>query len=228
MKDHRPTQLEIMALFASQPKLIIEALSIYYPFTPMALLKYADILHWGERNSFDYDDGPVTKTNTFWSPGIIFNKAILWDDITRTIVASNLAIRGAELGLISYQWDSHDKDGHHSKNGLMNSCKHTIDIVASCPLPTFDIHQDGGLYSVEPLFGENDKFSDEKLSWSDLKARVEEDSIQDLIQHPDIWDKTLISLFTDEVVEELLNTFYWQHLNQRRSEFYTWDTREFI
>jgi hypothetical protein len=228
MNDHKPTQLEIMALFASHPKLIIEALSIYYPFLPSALLKYSDIIHWGQRNSFDYDDGPITRTHTFWFSGIIFNKAISWDDLTRTIVASNLAIRGGELGFINWEWDEH-KEGGRSRGLLLNSCKDTLDITARCPLSTSGLGESkSGLYYSEPKFGEITEFDDEPISWPELKSQFEEKALPELILHPDIWHKTLEPLLTESMVEELMNTFYWQHLNQKRSKYLTWNDPDYI
>ncbi|MFZ0791102.1 MAG: hypothetical protein WAM94_15930 [Chromatiaceae bacterium] len=58
----QPQGNEIIAFFSAYPLRALDLISVYYPLNAELLCKYSEILNWGGRDSFDYDDGTEPKT----------------------------------------------------------------------------------------------------------------------------------------------------------------------
>jgi hypothetical protein len=209
MKDSDIVSTEIVDFFRHHPKFTLEWVSCFFPLPIEWLRKYADILWWGERQSVDYDDvmSDSTSTSYIWFPGIIFNTNLIWTDEVRTLVASMLVCCGGELGLREYLWAHHGKDGHHQKDDLIVDMTRTLDFVSICPIK----YDSPEMTRFDPTisYPQLNLKTDEVYSWKELKSRVESCT---LLLSGSIWDNTTSQFLTKEVVSDLLNIFYMEHL----------------
>lgn len=208
----QPQSHEIIAFFSAYPLRALDIISVYYPLTTELLCKYSEILNWGGRDSFDYDDGPEPKTFVFWYPGIIFNRAMKWSDRVRSTVAGALATRGGEYALRDFRWAAFGKEGNPAKDDLSRDFHKTLSLVAKCPLSAKHLRKthEGLLAYVD--WADPPVLLDQ-MSWDDVVAGIVSDSFPEVILHPELWAHTLSNYFTDAVVPTLLKILYWNYLH---------------
>jgi hypothetical protein len=211
MKDSDIVSTEIVDFFRHHPKFTLEWVSCFFPLPIEWLRRYADILWWGERQSFDYDDIPSlsTKTSYIWTPGIVFNTNLIWTDEVRAFVLSMLLWCGGELGLRKYLWGHFWKDKHFQKDKLLADMETSLDFVSICPIKyddpeisRFDLIPPGSLPQLNPK-------TDEIYSWQKLKSHIESSTLP---LSYGIWDKSISQFLQKEIVYELLNIFYLEHI----------------
>jgi hypothetical protein len=202
---------EIVKFFERHPKFVLEWVSCFFPLPIEWLRKYVDILWWGERQSVDYDDimSSSTKTSYIWTPGIIFNTKLIWTDEVRAFVLSMLLWSGGELGLRKYLWGDFWKDRHFQKDKLLADMEISLDFVSICPIKCgdpeisrFDLIPPGSLPQLNPK-------TDEIYSWQKLKSHIASSTLP---LSYGIWDKSVSQFLSKEIVYELLNIFYLEHL----------------
>jgi hypothetical protein len=80
--------------FSDYPEFVCALISIYYPLPVEWLRKFGDILIWGQVFNADIS---LYASRDFYEAGIIFNKAIDWNDEVRALVFANLIIKGGDL-----------------------------------------------------------------------------------------------------------------------------------
>jgi hypothetical protein len=127
--DDVPSTNEVVAFLSGYPPVVLEAVSLYYPLGPDWMRKYGDILYWGNWFNADISD---SASLTYYTPGIVFNSSVKWTDEVRALVAANLAFKGGDVELRSWENLVQGKPTVYGENVLQHA-EALVKFVASCP-----------------------------------------------------------------------------------------------